>query len=55
MEARGLLEVQSQVYVMHTKCPHLRLINANCAFTHASCYKTIITSPGKLMERQIKN
>jgi len=40
------------------KCRHLCLINTyvhSHAHPRAHRYKTIITSPGKLMERQIKN
>lgn len=48
----------AHVAAILTKCPHLCLINTyvrSHVHLRAHCYKTIITSPGKLMERQIKN
>lgn len=48
----------SHVALILTKCPHLCLINTHVhshVHPHAHFYKTIITSPGKLMDRQIKN
>lgn len=48
----------AHVELILVKCPHLGLINTRVySYVHprAHCYKTKITSPGKLMERQIKN
>ena len=57
-EGKAKYSSGAQVAYILTKCPHLCLINKyvhSHMYPRAHRYKTIITSPGKLMERQIKN